>query len=135
MNALHGETERVRESTGGDTAQPSLGTREGGSRPRAATCLLGLLLMCGAFACQAPVMIWTFRHGIPYGYDSGKATLHIFWTIVMLMIDSATLTAWLCIRPARGAWAVVPPIILLVSMILAIPLASLCFMLVQIFIL
>lgn len=93
------------------------------NQQRAIVTIAGVVLIGLAVIPQLPYMRWSFKHGLSHGFDSGKSSLNNSWVIIMLAIDLAVLTGWLCFRPRNPAWVIAPPIIMLVCMLIAIPLA------------
>lgn len=102
---------------------------------RIITFVMGLLLFCCVAWCQMPYIAWTISHGVELGFDSGKAAIHICWTVVVLMIDSAAMSAWVCMRPIRARYALLFGIILFGLTFVAIPIASLLLMVLRYFVL
>lgn len=102
------------------------------NQQRAIVTIASIVVMPLAALPQLPILKWTFTFGPSHGFDSGKSALQICWTIVLLTMDFVTLSTWLYFRPSNPGWVIVPPLVLLIGTVVAIPLASFLCLFIQI---
>lgn len=103
------------------------------NQQRTIVTISGVVLIGLAVIPQLPFMKWSFTYGFSHGFESGKSSLNNSWVIIMLVIDLSVLAAWLYFRPRNPAWVIAPPIIMLICMFIAIPLAFVLSILIHFF--
>lgn len=101
-------------------------------RQRILNTSIGLVMISVVMLPQVPFVKWTFTHGIGIGFGSGRSALVICWTCIMLVLDVIAVLVCLFARPKHAGLIVLAPVVLLIGMFVAIPLAYMMWICIQI---